>query len=119
MTETRSLGSLAALALSRRHGRSAKRFRSLALCELPSPSCYVAPVRELYAISLRERLPAFGIPLRQNEQPAPLDLQALIDRCYENGWHDDINYAEAPLPALEPDEAAWADALLKSATKRR
>ena len=74
--------------------------------------------RELYAISLGERLPAIGIPLRESEQPAPLDLQALIDRCYENGRHDDINYAEPPLPAFEPDEAAWADALLKSAGRR-
>src|SRR5437016_7741111 len=69
--------------------------------------------RALYALPLRERLPAIPIPLRQSDRPVPLDLQALLDQCYRNGRYDDIDYAEPPIPALAAEEAAWAEALLK------
>lgn len=64
--------------------------------------------RALYALPLRERLPAIPIPLRQSDRPVPLDLQALLDQCYRNGRYDDIDYAEPPTPALAAEEAAWA-----------
>jgi hypothetical protein len=69
-------------------------------------------------LPLRERLPAIPIPLRQSDRPVPLDLQALLDQCYRNGRYDDIDYAEAPIPALDTEEMAWAEALLKAAGKR-
>src|SRR5262249_11857877 len=37
---------------------------------------------ELYPAPLRERLPAIRVPLRQTDEDAPLDLQALIERGY-------------------------------------
>lgn len=74
--------------------------------------------RALYALPLRERLPAIPIPLRQSDRPVPLDLQALLDQCYRNGRYDDIDYAEPPIPALDAEDAAWAEALLKAAGKR-
>lgn len=43
----------------------------------------------------------------------PLNLQALIDRCYHHGRYDDIDYRATPNPPLEPAEAAWASELLK------
>ena len=40
---------------------------------------------ELYAVPLRERLPAIRVPLRETDADAPLDLQPLIDQAYRNG----------------------------------
>ena len=74
--------------------------------------------RELYALPWRERLPVIRVPLRQHDHPVRLDLQALIDQCYQNGRHDDIDYTRAPVPPLAPEDADWAEDLLKAAGKR-
>jgi hypothetical protein len=74
--------------------------------------------RELYVLPLRQRLPAIPIPLRQRERPVALDLQALIDQCYRNGRYDDIDYSQPPIPPLAPEDADWADSILKTASKR-
>jgi hypothetical protein len=68
---------------------------------------------EYYPIPLRERLPAIAIPLRRDDPDVPLDLQALLDQCYEAAGYDDIDYGEEPDPPLTPDDARWADALLR------
>lgn len=69
---------------------------------------------EVFGASLRERLPVLPIPLRETEDDAPLDLQALLDLCYENGGYDDIDYTVKPDPPLEAEDAAWADAMLRT-----
>ena len=74
--------------------------------------------RELYAMPLRQRLPTIAIPLRQPDRPVRLDLQALIDQCYANGRHDDLDYTGPPSPPLAADDHAWAEALLSAAGKR-
>jgi len=69
---------------------------------------------EYYRIPLRERLPAIAIPLRQSDPDVPLDLQALIDQCYETArYDDDIDYREEPDPPLQREDAKWADTLLR------
>jgi hypothetical protein len=68
---------------------------------------------DYYAIPLRERLPAIAIPLRQEDREVPLDLQAVLDQCYEDAAYDDIDYREEPDPPLKPDDARWADELLR------
>jgi hypothetical protein len=68
---------------------------------------------QVYRMPLRRALPTIQIPLRQTDAEVPLDLQSLIDRCYYNGRYDDIDYATAPNPALDPDDAQWAAELLK------
>ena len=68
---------------------------------------------EYYRIPLRERLPVIAIPLRRDDVDVPLDLQALLDQCYESGGYDDIDYREEPEPPLDRDDAKWADALLR------
>lgn len=73
---------------------------------------------EIYPAPLRQRLPVIRIPLRQTDSDVPLDLQALIDLCYQNGRYDRINYRLDPHPPLDPDSAAWADQLLRSAGLR-
>ncbi len=72
------------------------------------------PGAEVYRAPLQERLPIIRIPLRETDQDVLLDLQALIDQCYQNGRYDDINYRIAPNPPLDPEDAAWADHFLRS-----
>ncbi len=69
---------------------------------------------ELYAIPLQQPLPAIRVPLRETDSDVTLDLQALLERAYDNGgYENDIDYEVEPIPALQADEAAWADALLR------
>lgn len=73
---------------------------------------------EIYPVPIRTRLPVIRIPLRTDEEDAVLDLQAIIDRCYRNAGYDFLDYTRDPVPPLDPDDAAWADALLRQQGKR-
>jgi hypothetical protein len=68
---------------------------------------------EIYPIRLAERLPAIRIPLRKSDAEVSLDLQTLIDQCYENGAYDTIDYRQPLKPPLEAAESAWADEWLR------
>jgi hypothetical protein len=68
---------------------------------------------ELYAIPLRERLPAISIPLRSTDDDVPLDLQAVIEQCYRNGAYETIDYSADPDPPLSGSDARWAAAVLR------
>ena len=73
---------------------------------------------EIYRLPLRQKLPAIGIPLREKDADASLDLQPILDQCYRNGGYDDTDY-RAPLdPPLDEDDARWADELLRAAGRR-
>ncbi len=73
----------------------------------------------VYRVPLRQPLPAIGIPLRQTDADIRLDLQPLIDACYENGRYSrTIHYREEAVPPLRGEDAAWADALLRERGKR-
>jgi hypothetical protein len=104
--------------------RSGKRVLSLPPEKIP-PHCrttYQACVRrawkpseiEVYRIPLRNSLPTVWVPLRESDPESPLDLQALIDQCYRNGGYDAIDYTADPVPRLTKEDAAWAEALLRS-----
>ena len=67
---------------------------------------------EVYPVPLREPLPAIQVPLRETDTDAPLNLQVLIDRCYQNGRYDDTDYQADLQPPLAPEDAAWANELL-------
>ena len=71
--------------------------------------------REVYPCPLRERLPAIRIPLRPTDPDIPLDLQPLIDRCYELGRYWQTNWSEPLNPPLPDDDALWAQEQLKAA----
>jgi hypothetical protein len=74
---------------------------------------------EIYPVPLRERLPTIRIPLRRTDDDVPLNLQALLNRVYRTGGYDeDIDYQLDPDPPLSPDDAAWADALLRRKGRR-
>ena len=76
---------------------------------------YEPEISEVYRAPLRERLPPIPVPLRPSDPDVPLDLQLAVERAYENGDYDaSIDYTTDPDPPLLPDDAAWADALLRS-----
>lgn len=69
---------------------------------------------ELYAVSLKERLPRCRIPLQQSDPDAVLDLPAVFTRCYDVGGYDLlIDYAKAPSTSLSKGEQTWMEALLQ------
>jgi len=46
-----------------------------------------------------------------------LDLQAVFERCYENGAYEDlVNYKRPPKFPLDAVDVEWATALLKEKT---
>lgn len=79
--------------------------------------CATPPPRdgrhEYYVMPLRERLPSIRVPLRRGEPDVALDLQGLIDQCYERGRYDSVlRYDKEPEPPLPPEELAWAREIL-------
>lgn len=69
---------------------------------------------EFYPINLRQRLPRIGIPLLPPDPDVTLDLQAVFERCYENGAYEDlVNYKRPPKFPLDAEDTDWAAALLK------
>jgi hypothetical protein len=75
---------------------------------------------EYYAVPLRQRLPAIRVPLCQSDADVTLDWQPVLDRCYDSGgYQDDLDYEAEPDPPLPPDDAGWADALLREKGCRR
>ena len=74
--------------------------------------------REYYGFPMRARLPSLAIPLRPQDPPIALDLQAILDQCYAKGRYDRIDYARDPEPPLSAEDAAWARELLAAAGLR-
>lgn len=76
-------------------------------------------VVEVYRVPLGERLPVIRVPLRETDQDVPLDLQELIERCWENGGYEGtLDYSGPPDPPLSPEDAAWAHERLVAAGLR-
>jgi hypothetical protein len=70
---------------------------------------------EVWFNTIRERLPVIRVPLEQDIPDVPLDLQAVFDRLYEEGAYlRKIDYTQEPVPPLNAEDAAWADALLRA-----
>ena len=68
---------------------------------------------EFYMLPLRNRLPSIRVPLRASDPDVALDLQALIDQCYERGRYDSVlDYTRPPQPPLTEEEAAWTRQVL-------
>ncbi len=68
---------------------------------------------EVWGISLRETLPKIALPLGPNEADLILDLQTLIDYCYEAGsFAHRIHYNLDPFFPLSHSDALWAEKLL-------
>ncbi len=66
------------------------------------------PDAEFWPVALRERLPMVPIPVRAPDSDARLDLQAALDRIYDEAGYADYIYEESPRPRLDVNDAAWA-----------
>lgn len=112
--------------LTRRGRRAAVLPQELAPPEYQS--VYQAQVRratsparlEIYRVELREALPSIRIPLREQDEDVPLELQPLIELAYSNGGYEaDVDYTVEPTPPFETDDdARWGDELLRAAGLR-
>lgn len=75
---------------------------------------YCRPDADLYAFGLKNPIPAFPVPLRQEEPDPVVDLQSLLNEVYERARFDlAINYLRPVKPPLPPEEAAWVTEILR------
>jgi len=67
------------------------------------------------AFRLADRLPTIPVALDPGVGPVRLDLQAVFDRCYDDGPFADLaRYGRRdPEPPLTPEQKAWADGILR------
>lgn len=69
---------------------------------------------EVWPIAVRDSLPLIKVPLDEGVPDAPLALQAIFDRNYDEGAYGyQIDYTQEPRPYLRKEDAIWADALLR------
>ncbi len=68
---------------------------------------------EIYSTALPQRLPVIRVPLRETDADVVLDLQAILDQCYDKGGYTRIDYRAPPRPPLTPADASWADEWLR------
>jgi hypothetical protein len=78
------------------------------------------PRTDVWAISLRQRLPVVPVPLLPPDEDVPLDLQAAPDACFALvGYERLLNYQEPPPPpAFSEADAAWMTERLQTANLR-
>lgn len=72
------------------------------------------PAFEAWPIRLQQRLPRVRVPLVEPDIDLTLDVQAMIDRCYDAGnYARQIDYRNDPRSRLDPGNATWVDSLLR------
>ncbi len=72
------------------------------------------PRFEVWPIGLRQRLPRIHLPLAGDDPDLVLDLQAVFERCYDEGaFARGLDYRQAPPVPLNGADAEWVDGLLK------
>jgi len=71
---------------------------------------FVAPFK------LADRLPTILIPLEHGVAPVTLDLQAVFDRCCDEGPFEGLARYDSrqPDPPLSPEQQAWAEGILRA-----
>src|SRR5437870_4293644 len=75
---------------------------------------------EIYTATLQKRLPRFRLPLASDDRDTVLDLQAALNRCFEQGgFAAKIDYQRDPLTPLEDQDRQWLHVLLKQHKLRK
>lgn len=94
---------------------------------IPSGDFYVHVCRakrrgrvDVYAWTLKQRLPTIPIPLAADDPEASLDLQAVFDSVYDRAGYDySLDYRQPVQPALDKAAAKWVRDVMKSAARGR
>ena len=74
---------------------------------------------DYWPIRLRESFPKLPVPIARGQPDLILDLKPHFDRAYTTGRYDDlIDYTRPPEPALSPEDAVWANEVLRDAGLR-
>jgi len=72
------------------------------------------PKADLYAFNIPDKIPTFPLPLRDGDREPIIDLKAILDRIYDEGFYSRIiDYHQKPIPSLSKTDAVWADNLLR------
>ncbi|HZW33030.1 MAG TPA: DUF4058 family protein [Isosphaeraceae bacterium] len=66
------------------------------------------PHADFWPIALRQRLPVIPVPVRSPEPDAQLDLQAILDRIYDDAGYAYYIYEGTPGPRLGAEDMEWA-----------
>jgi hypothetical protein len=72
------------------------------------------PDLNYWPLSLRDPLPKIPIPLRSPHPPVELDLKAVLEGVCDRAAYGQYIYKDSPSPPLNPEDAAWAAAILAS-----
>jgi hypothetical protein len=73
-----------------------------------------------WGVSVRQPLPVIGIPLKDKDPDAPLDLATVLNKAYDVAdYEGTLDYRIPPVPPLSHDDAKWANALLREKGLRR
>ena len=73
------------------------------------------PFAELYAFNLRDSLPVFPLPLREEDVEPIVNLPELFAGIYDRAGYDyRIDYDREPVPSLSEENRVWAKELLQT-----
>ena len=74
------------------------------------------PDCEVYAWTVRDRLPAIPIPLAPPDEDVVVDLRAVFDTAYTRGRYARlIDYAASPSALRKPNDRTWAEKIAQRA----
>jgi Protein of unknown function (DUF4058) len=66
------------------------------------------PQASLYAFNLQDPIPAFPLPLREEDSEPIVNLQSLLGEIYDQSGYDlVIDYRQPPVPPLQLEDTAW------------
>lgn len=72
------------------------------------------PFAELYGFNLRDSLPVFPMPLREEDVEPIVNLPELFAGIYDRAGYDyRIDYDREPVPSLSEENRVWAKELLQ------
>lgn len=71
------------------------------------------PQADLYALNLRDTIPAFTLPLKSGVREALVELQLLLNNIYDRASYDlEVDYTQEPVPPLLSADRVWVERLL-------
>ena len=72
------------------------------------------PFAELYAFNLRDSLPIFPLPLREEDVEPIVNLPEIFGGIYDRAGYDyRIDYNREPVPSLSEEDRVWATQILQ------